>query len=51
MQTIVEPCLVFKHDYFDQDEFKDVVLSSFPRETDAVQALKDGRTPELPKRW
>jgi hypothetical protein len=49
MQTIVEPCLIFKHDYFEQDDLEE--LRSFPRDTDAVQALKSGRVPELPKRW
>ena len=50
-QTITDPCLVFKHDYFDNESLTDLVLRSFPRETDAVRAMKEGRIPELAKRW
>jgi hypothetical protein len=42
---------VFKHDYFNNEELEDLVLRSFPRETEAVRAWRNGRTPELAKRW
>jgi hypothetical protein len=51
MQVITEQALVFKHDYFDNEDFSEAFLRSYPRETDAVRALRNGRTPELPKRW
>jgi quercetin dioxygenase-like cupin family protein len=50
-QTITEPSLVFKHDYFNNEELEDLVLRSFPRETEAVRAWRSGRMPELAKRW
>jgi Domain of unknown function (DUF4437) len=51
LQTITDPCLVFKHDYFNNEDLTDLVLRSFPRETDAVRAWRSGRMPDLAKRW
>jgi hypothetical protein len=45
--------LVFKHDYFSHDEDEDggLFLEAFPKETEAVKALREGRDPGLPRRW
>jgi hypothetical protein len=51
MNKVLEDHVVFKHDYFHEDTNADIYLASYPRETDAVQALRGGRMPELPKRW
>jgi Domain of unknown function (DUF4437) len=51
LQTTTEQCLVFKHDYFNPDEYPQIFLHSFPRDTEAVRALKSGQMPNLPKRW
>jgi hypothetical protein len=50
-QTIVEPCLVFKHDYFNNEDLGEIFFRSYPRETEAVRVSRSGRVPELPKRW
>ena len=51
MQTITEQCLVFKHDYFNNEDLSEIFFRSYPRETDAVRVSRSGRNPELPKRW
>jgi hypothetical protein len=50
---VVEDQVVFKHDYFtnEVEEAEDIFFSSYPAETEAVRALKEGRQPDLPKRW
>jgi hypothetical protein len=51
--TIIEDQLLFKHDYFvgESEPVQDVLFTAYPKETPAVKAIKEGRYPELPKRW
>jgi Domain of unknown function (DUF4437) len=51
--TVHEDQIVFKHDYFtnEVEEAEEIFFSSYPVDTDAVRALKEGREPVLPKRW
>jgi hypothetical protein len=50
---IVQDNLSFKHDYFhdEGDEALDLFLEAYPKETDAVKALREGRETGLPRRW
>jgi hypothetical protein len=53
---IVVDHLTFKHDYFnhlddERSQDAELVLSAYPKETDAVKALREGRDPGLPRRW
>ena len=53
---ILSDHLTFKHDYFnhiDDEKSQDaeLLLGAFPKETDAVKALREGRDPGLPRRW
>jgi hypothetical protein len=45
--------LIFKHDYFHQeeDEGGELFRAAYPKETEAVKALREGRDPGLPRRW
>ena len=51
--TVHEDQIVFKHDYFtnEVEEAEEIFFSSYPVDTEAVRALKEGREPVLPKRW
>jgi hypothetical protein len=51
LNTVTERVLLFKHDSFNHEESWDRFVSAYPRETEAVRTLKEGRKPELPKRW
>jgi superfamily I DNA and RNA helicase len=51
LDTVVEDSFVLKHDYFSAEDNEELFLSSYPRETEAVKAVRDGRDPKLPKRW
>jgi ChrR Cupin-like domain len=51
LNTVTEQVLLFKHDSFNHEESSDRFLSAYPRETEAVRSLKEGRVPVLPKRW
>jgi hypothetical protein len=50
---IVEDQTIFVHDYFfgETEEIKEIFLAAYPRETEAVSALRAGRDPGLAKRW
>jgi hypothetical protein len=53
---IVADHLTFKHDYFnhiddEKSEDAELLLAAYPKETDAVKALREGRDPGLPRRW
>jgi hypothetical protein len=48
--------LTFKHDYFnhgddERSQDAELLLAAYPKETDAVKALREGRNPGLPRRW
>jgi hypothetical protein len=51
--TILEGQVTFKHDYFTNEieEAEKIFFDSYPADTEAVRALKEGRVPDLPKRW
>jgi hypothetical protein len=53
---ILEDHLSFKHDYFNHDDDEmsrdaELFLAAYPKETEAVKALREGRDPGLPRRW
>jgi hypothetical protein len=48
---IEEDSLSFKHDYFNAEDDLELFFASYPKETPAVKALKEGKDPGLPKRW
>jgi hypothetical protein len=49
--SIFEDTLVFKHDYFNPEDSVELFYGSYPKETPAVKAIKEGRDPGLPARW
>jgi Domain of unknown function (DUF4437) len=51
--TILEDQLLFMHDYFvgESEPIQEIFFASYPVETPAVKAVREGRVPELPKRW
>jgi Domain of unknown function (DUF4437) len=52
--TILEDVTSYKRDYFihgEGDGDADLLYGAFPRDTPAVQALREGRDPQLPRRW
>jgi ChrR Cupin-like domain len=53
LNKIFEDTVVFKHDYFQAEtpERLAIYLETYPRETPAVRALREGRDPGLPPRW
>jgi hypothetical protein len=48
---IEEDSLTFKHDYYNAEDDLELFYGSYPKETPAVKALKEGKDPGLPKRW
>jgi Domain of unknown function (DUF4437) len=48
---IEEDSLTFKHDYFNAEDDLELFYASYPKETPAVKALKEGKDPGLPQRW
>jgi hypothetical protein len=55
LTTVLEDHTVYKRDYFThaegEEEDGSLILNAYPKETAAVKALREGRVPELPKRW
>jgi hypothetical protein len=48
---IEEDSLSFKHDYYTAEDDLELFYASYPKQTPAVKALKEGKDPGLPKRW
>jgi hypothetical protein len=50
---VLEDALIYKHDYFhgETEERLEIFLAAYPKETEAVRALREGRDPGLPDRW
>jgi quercetin dioxygenase-like cupin family protein len=51
LNAILEDTFVLKHDYFSAEDNEELFLGSYPKETPAVKAVREGRDPKLPKRW
>lgn len=51
--TALEDTLMYAHSFFSPDEPQQTrfLLDALPADGPLAQALRDGRTPELPKRW